>query len=220
MRRLAARSILAALWFAASVASARAESAATALSAANSTFAKIDDYQMTIVVHETDGARVEDRTYGVLFKKPSLEKIDIVAGPGKGGGIVWLGGDKVKGHRGGLLGGIHLTFDIHNSQVSTLRGDSVDTATIPAMLGDFTTGKGTISEAPGPQIDGAASSAVTLDVADPTVDKGVTREVLYLSDTTHLPLRRERFAGTELVKSENVTEMKTNVGLTTNDFPW
>jgi len=199
---------------------AGAVSGAGALNQATAAFAKVDDYRMTIAVHETAGERTEDRTYSVLFKKPSLERIDIVAGPGKGGGIVWLGGDKVKGHRGGLLSGIHLTFDLHNSQVSTLRGDAVDTATIPAMLGDFTSVKGTVSEAPGPQIDGADSVAVTLDVGDPAVDNGVTREVLYLSDATHLPVRRERFAGTQLVKSENVTDVKTNVGLTSSDFPW
>jgi outer membrane lipoprotein-sorting protein len=192
----------------------------SAITAASAAFAKVEDYRMTIAVHETAGDRVEDRTYNVMFKKPLMERIDIVAGPGKGGGIVWLGGDKVKGHRGGLLSGIHLTFDIHDKQVSTLRGDGVDAASIPAMLGDFATIKGVVSQAPGPQIDGADSVAVTLDVADPATDDGVTRIVLYLSDSTHLPLRREHYVGAELVKSENVTDMKTNVGLTAGDFPW
>jgi outer membrane lipoprotein-sorting protein len=190
------------------------------LDAANAAFAGINDYRMTIAVHEVAGDRIEDRTYAILFKKPALERVDIVAGPGKGGGIVWLGGDKVKGHRGGLLSGIHLTLDIHNSQVATLRGDSVNSGTIPAMLAVFTTIKGAVSEATGPQIDGAGTSTVTLDVADPAAYNGVTREVLYLSSITNLPVRRERFAGTQLVKSENVTETKTNVGLTNNDFPW
>jgi outer membrane lipoprotein-sorting protein len=199
---------------------AGAVSAPSALTAATAAFGKIDDYRMTIAVHETAGERVEDRTYSVLFKKPSLERIDIVAGPGKGGGIVWLGGDKVKGHKGGFFSGIHLTLDLHNSQVSTLRGDAVNTATIPAMIDDFTTIKGAVSQAPGPQIDGVDSNAVTLDVADPGADNGVTREVLYLSAATGLPVRRERFTGAVLVKSENVSNMKTNVGLTANDFPW
>jgi outer membrane lipoprotein-sorting protein len=192
----------------------------SAIAKASSAFDKIEDYRMTIAVHETSGERVEDRTYEVLFKKPTMEKIDIVAGPGKGGGIVWLGGDKVKGHHGGLLSGIRLTFDIHNSQVSTLRGDAVDSATIPAMLDEFTRIKGTVSEASGPLIAGSATDAVTLDVADAASDNGVSRIVLYLSADSHFPLRRERFVGPQLVKSENITEMKTNVGLTNSDFPW
>jgi len=183
-------------------------------------FAKIDDYKMTIAVHETAGDRVQDRTYDVLFKKPMMEKIDIVAGQDRGSSVVWLGGDKVKAHRGGLLSVIHLTLDIHDSQVLSLRGDAIDTATVPAMLAEFDRIKGTTTEAPGPQIDGAATDVVTLDVADPSTDKGITRTVLYLSQATHLPVRRERFVGAQLVKSENVTNVQANVGLTASDFPW
>lgn len=192
----------------------------SALVAANTAFSEIDNYSTTVVVHEIQGERVEDRTYHVMFKKPTMERVDIVAGPGKGGGVVWLGGDTVKGHRGGLLSGIHLTLDIHNSQVTTLRGDTVKEATIGSMLGDFETGKGEMTEAAGPQIDGGDTVAVTLDVADAAAYNGVSREILYLSDESHLPVRRERFSGATLVKTENVTEMKTNIGLTASDFPW
>jgi hypothetical protein len=199
---------------------AGALSGKSALDAAHAAFAAIDDYRMTIAVHEVSGDRVQDRTYSIMFKKPALERVDIVAGQGRGSGIVWLGGDKVKGHRGGLLSGIHLTLDIHDGQVATLRGDSVNSGTIPAMLGVFNTIKGTVSEAAGPEIDGAGTNAITLDVADPATYNGVSREVLYLSSVTNLPVKRERFAGTQLVKSELVTDTKTNVGLTSNDFPW
>jgi outer membrane lipoprotein-sorting protein len=208
------------LVLAANTAAGAASGAAEALSTASSAFAKIDDYRMTIAVHETAGGRVEDRTYSVLFKKPSLERVDVTAGPGKGGGIVWLGGDKVKAHRGGFLSGLHVTMDLHNSQVTTLRGDAVDTATIPSMLDDFSPTKGTISASPGPQIDGSETTAITLTVAQPASPGDVSRIVLYLSNTTHLPVRRERYAGTQLVKSENITAMQTNVGLTASDFPW
>jgi outer membrane lipoprotein-sorting protein len=217
MRSAAAVAALAIVAFAAP---ANALSGPSAIADAHGAFAKVDDYKMTISVHETADTRVQDRTYDVMFKKPMLEKVDIVAGQDRGGGIVWLGGDKVKGHHGGLLSGIHLTFGIHDSQVLTLRGDSVDTATIPSMLDEFEKIKGTITQGAGPEIDGAATEAVTLDVTDPTTDNGVTRTVLYLSDATHLPVRRERFIGTQLVKSENVTDMKINVGLTQRDFPW
>jgi len=191
-----------------------------AIAAATSAFAKIDDYRMRIAVHESAGTQVENRTYDVLFRKPSLERVDVVAGPGKGSGVVWIGGETVKAHRGGLLGGIRMTVDIHNSLVSTLRGDAVDSATIPSMLADFAASKGQMSQAPGPVIDGVDTTAVSLDVADPATDKGVTRVVLYLSDQTHLPVRRERFVGAELVKTENMTDLQTNVGLTPHDFPW
>lgn len=192
----------------------------SALAAAGAEFAKIDDYSTTIVVHETNGKNVEDRTYRVMYKKPSMERVDVIAGPGRGGGIVWLGGEQVKGHKGGFLSGMHMTLDLHNSQVTTLRGDTVDSSTIPSMLNDFTRIKGIVSEAEGPSIDGAETVAVTLDVADAAAYNGVSREVLYISSVRHLPVRRERFDGATIVKSEHVMEMKTNVGLTPSDFPW
>jgi hypothetical protein len=104
--------------------------------------------------------------------------------------------------------------------VLTLRGDGVDTATIPAMLAEFTNVKGTVTAAPGPEVDGSPTDSVTLDVADPAALNGVSRVVLDLSGVTHLPLRRQQFAGPQLVKIETITEMKTNVGLTNGDFPW
>lgn len=199
---------------------ASAGSEPSAISAADDAFAKIDDYHMTIAVHETDGTKTEDRIYDVLFKKPSMEKVEVTAGPQQGSGVVWLGGDRVKGHRGGMMSGLRKEFDIHNYQVSTLRGDGVDSATIPSMLGDFSRIKGTVSQAPGPLIDGAPTEALTLDVADPPTNSGISRIVLYLSEASHLPVRRERFAGSDLVKTETVTDMKTDVGLTSGDFPW
>ena len=91
----------------------------------------------------------------MLFKKPSLERVDVIAGAGKGGGVVWLGGDKVKGHKGGFLSGLRLTMDLHSSQVATLRGDGIESATIPSMIDDFTRTKGTVTQAAGPSIDGS-----------------------------------------------------------------
>jgi outer membrane lipoprotein-sorting protein len=200
--------------------SATAVQAGPILDEANAAFAKVNDYTATIAVHEVDGKNADDHVYAYAFKKPTSAKIDVLSGSNKGGGIVWTGGDKVKGHRGGILSGIHLTLDLHDKQVVSLRGDSIDTGTIPAMLDRFKQVKGDITEGTGLTIDGAPTDAVTLKVADPAADKGVTREVLYLSKTTHLPVRRDRFAGDVLVKSEVFSNLKTNVGLKDSDFPF
>jgi outer membrane lipoprotein-sorting protein len=201
-------------------ASTTAVQAGPILDEANAAFAKVNDYTATIAVHEVDGKNADDHVYAYAFKKPTSAKIDVLSGSNKGGGIVWTGGDKVKGHRGGMLSGIHLTLDLHDKQVVSLRGDSIDTGTIPAMLDRFKQVKGDVTEGPGMTIDGTPTDAVTLKVADPIADKGVSREVLYLSKTTHLPVRRDRFAGDALVKSEVFTNLKTNVGLKDSDFPF
>jgi hypothetical protein len=199
---------------------AGAVSSVRALDNATGAFAKVTDYQMNVVVHETSSDRVEDRVYRVWFKNPTQERVDIDAGPDKGRQTVWQGGAKVKTRRGGLLGHLRATLDLHDAAVSTLRGDAIDTLTIPSMLADFAAIKGDVSQRPGPEIDGAHSIAVTLNVEDPSVDNGVTRIVLYLSDATHLPIRRERFSGTLLVKTEDMTDLHVNAGLTAADFPW
>jgi len=199
---------------------AGALSNARALDTAAAAFAKVTDYQMNVSVHETSSDRVEDRVYSVWFKNPAQERVEIDAGPDKGRQIVWQGGAKVKTRRSGLLGRLRATLDLHDGAVSTLRGDSIDTLTIPAMLADFTAIKGKIFQGPGPEIGGAHSIAVTLAVEDPAVDNGVTRIVLYLSDATHLPVRRERFSGALLVKTEDLTDLRVNAGLTAADFPW
>jgi outer membrane lipoprotein-sorting protein len=201
-------------------ASTTAVQAGPILDEANAAFAKVNDYTATVTVHEVDGKNADDHVYAYAFKRPTSAKIDVLSGSNKGGGIVWTGGDKVKGHRGGILSGIHLTLDLHDKQVLSLRGDSIDTGTIPAMLDRFKQVKGDVTEGSGMTIDGVATDAVTLKVADSAADKGVTREVLYLSKTTHLPVRRDRFAGDTLVKSEVFTNLKTNVGLKDSDFPF
>jgi outer membrane lipoprotein-sorting protein len=192
----------------------------TALAQADAAYAKIDDYRMTIAVHETDGGRSEDVIYSVLFKKPTSERVDIVAGPDKGGGVVWLGGDTVKAHHGGIFSRVHFTLNLHSRLVVTLRGDSIDKTTLPAMLAHFRTTPGTLSEAPGPQIDGTETTAITLEAADAASNDGLTREVLDVAASTHFPMRWESYAGATLVKVMDVKAVETNVGLTPGDFPW
>ncbi len=58
---------------------------------------------------------------------------------------------------------------------------------------------------------------VTLRLAkpDPT---GVTRVVVDLSHTSHLPVRRERYAGDALVKTEVFSDTKVDVPLADSLF--
>ena len=194
--------------------------AASPLGDFSDAWAKITDYTCNVKVHETDGARTEDRLYAYAFKKPHMARIDIVDGPGKGGGAVWLGGDKVKGHQGGLLSGIHLTVDITDKRATSLRGDTIDTGTFGAVLDAFKTTKGELTEGPGPLIDGAATEAITLKVANPQANKGVSRDQLFISKANHLPVRRVRYDGDKIVKDEIFSNIKINPGLTDADFPY
>jgi outer membrane lipoprotein-sorting protein len=194
-------------------------SAATPLAEFADAWAKIDDYRCSIVVHETKGTSVQDRQYNFWFKKPTIAKLEITSGPGRGGGASWTCGDKVRGHQGGLLSGVKLTVSINDSRAVSLRGDTIDTASFAYILANLqNSAKGTVSEGPGLTIDGVATDAVALRVANPASNQNVTRDVTYISRTTHLPVRRERFEGETLVKQETFVDVKPNVGLKDSDF--
>ncbi|HTV74791.1 MAG TPA: hypothetical protein VME66_13930 [Candidatus Acidoferrales bacterium] len=178
----------------------------------------LQDYTVIIKTHEVQGQRVEDRVQQFWFKKPMLAKVVVTSGPGRGGAAVWHGGPTLRGHQGGLLSFVKMTIDIHDPRAESLRGDTIATAYFGDKLAHFETTAGQLSEAPGPVMDGTPTDAVTLDVADPSADHDVTREVLYISRTTHLPVKADRFEGTALVKSETFSDLKVNVGLTDADF--
>ncbi len=199
---------------------ARPALAGDALAQALAAFAKVNDYTADIVVHEVKGSDVQDRTYAYSYLKPSDVKLLIVAGPGRGSGAVWTGGDQVSGHRGGILSGIHMKVSLHDPQVMSLRGDTLDTGTVGAMLEQFKDAKGTVTEMDDRTVDGQLCDELSLKPADPAALGGVTRVDLYISHSSHMPVRRERYIGDQLVKSEHVTNEKINTGLTPSDFPF
>jgi outer membrane lipoprotein-sorting protein len=191
---------------------------ASALDEFADAWSKVDNYSCSINVHETLAKDVQDRRYDFWFKKPTLAKIEIVSGPGRGSGSVWHGGDTVKGHQGGILSGIKMNVSLHDKRAVSLRGDTMDSASFGHILSVFESGKANVTEAAGETIDGAATTALTLKVANPGANNNVTRDVVYLSKTTHLPVRRARYEGDALVKQEDFVNVKLNPGLKESDF--
>ncbi len=184
-------------------------------------FGDVKDYKDRLVTHETDdaGGSVQDRTSEYRWRRnPLAAYIAVLSGPGKGGVAVWNGGDTVSGHKGGMLSMIHLTLSIHDSQATSLRGDTIENASFAYHIKHFQTTPGTMSEAAGPSIDGQATTEVALAVADAAKNGNVSKDVLFISNAKHLPLRREEYVGAKLVKSESYTGIQTNAGLTDGDF--
>jgi outer membrane lipoprotein-sorting protein len=190
----------------------------SALSAFGAAVDALRDYTVTIAVHETDGGRTQDRVVRYWYKKPTTAKVEVMSGASRGSAAVWQGGDTVRGHQGGFLSMIKLTVGLHDARATSLRGDTIDSAYFGNVLQSFKTTKGELSEAPGPQIEGASTDMVTLKVADPSTNQHISKDVLYLSEATHLPVKRERFEGDALAKSQFFSNLKLNPGLTDKDF--
>jgi hypothetical protein len=195
-------------------------SAATvpAITAFQETFAKVNDYTVTVHASESLGNQTQDRTYRYMWKRPRLVKTQILSGPGAGGGAVWTGGDTVSGHQGGILSFIHLTVGIHDGRATSLRGYTIPDGVLPNQVEKYTTMKGTLSERGGPVIDGQETTLVELKIAPGAGEPGETRAVIYFSKSTHLPLAQIRWAGDTILSKELWTDLRTNVGLKDSDF--
>ena len=85
----------------------RAANSAPAISDFEKAFAATNDYTAILHVHEAKGSETQDRVYQYQFMKPHYVKTLILDGADKGSGGVWVGGDQVSGHQGGILSGFH-----------------------------------------------------------------------------------------------------------------
>lgn len=199
---------------------AAAANSAPALEAFRAMFAGVNDYRFKLHSHEILGTRVQDRIYDYWFMKPHFAKTLIEAGDGAGSGGVWTGGSQVSGHQGGILAGIHLRVDLHDGRATSIRGYTIPDGLMQNVVETYATVPGTLTQSDGGILMGQPTDRLELDVSDPNADHGITRQVLYLSKTTHWPIRQLLYQGDSLVLDQSFTDIQTNVGLTQNDFPF
>jgi hypothetical protein len=174
---------------------------------------KIPSYTSNIRVHETKGADVQDRTYHYAYLKPHFAKIDVTGGPGRGSGAAWKGGDTITGHRGGMVSFIRLTKPINDPEAVDLRGGTIEQASFQNMIDaikaapSLTTGEATV--------DNVVVDTVTFPYTD---TNGATRRTIFLSRTTHLPVRRVTYSGDTVVEDELFTDVNVAANLKESDF--
>jgi hypothetical protein len=118
------------------------------------------------------------------------------------------------GHQGGFISFVKKTVSINDPKATSLRGDKIDVASFDWVMRHYLAMPGTLTQAAGPD----ATTIVTLAVTDPAANRAVSKDELYLSDATHLPVKRQQFVGSTLVKSETYKDTKLDPGLTANDF--
>jgi outer membrane lipoprotein-sorting protein len=200
--------------------SLRAANTAPAITEFDETFATVKDYTCLLHVHEAKGTATQDRVYQYSFMKPHYVKTLIIDGDGKGSGGVWVGGDQVSGHQGGILSGIHLKVDLHDRRAVSLRGVTIPEGLLQHIVDEYATIPGKLTQINGGKIGGVDTDRLELRPDDPASNGGVTDQILYLSKETHWPIRQIMYDGSQIVLDESVTDLKTNVGLTQSDFPF
>jgi outer membrane lipoprotein-sorting protein len=201
-------------------ATARAENTAPAITAFDKAFAGVNDYTCKLHSHEALGTRTQDRVYLYSFMKPHFAKTLIESGDGAGSGGVWTGGTQVSGHQGGILSGLHLKVDLHDPRAVSLRGYTIPDGLLSTLVERYAKTAGTLTQVPGGKIGGVLTDRLELKVANPAANDGITDMVLYLSQESHMPVRQILYAGSQIVLDQTISDLKTNVGLTANDFPF
>ncbi len=212
-----AASFALALW---PFATARTANTTPAITAFDQAFASINDYTCILHVHEAKGTATQDRVYQYSFMKPHYAKTLILDGDGKGSGGVWTGTDQISGHQGGILSGFHLKVDVHDPRAVSLRGVTIPEGLLQRIVDNYATIPGKLTQTDGGKIGGVATDRLDLKVTDPMSNSDVTEQILYLSKETHWPIRQIMYSGSQIVLDENVTDLKTNVGLKQSDFPF
>jgi outer membrane lipoprotein-sorting protein len=200
---------------------ARAANSAPAIDAFNEAFSTVNDYTFKLHSHEVQGANVQDRVYEYWFMKPHYAKTLIESGAGRVSGAVWTGGDRVSGHQGGILSGIHLKISLHDPRATSIRGYTIPDGLPQNIVARYADVPGQLTETRNAGvIDGAQTDLLDLKAADPASNGGISEQKLYLSETTHWPLRQILYQGDQIVLDQSFTDYAFNIGLTEKDFPF
>ena len=188
---------------------ARSQTAAPAWSAFEGVWAKVAAYSATVAIFERDGAQVQSSVLDYTFRKPASATVHFVAGKNSGVTVVWSGGATVVGHRGnGLLALIKKTFPLHDPQVTSIRGSSIDELSFAAFFAHAQSTPGVVSEESGPTILDIPTQTVTLIPTNSGTNAGVTRETIDISDLTHLPIRVLGYQQDTLVRQIDFANVK------------
>lgn len=175
------------------------------LAAFAKTWDAMNGYKTAIHCFSAKDGKTENSQFNYTFTKPSSISMSIVSGPRAGNTVTWSGGDTVTAGKGMFT----KKFALTDSAVTSLRGGTVVDLSFGSILKHAEKLKGEKSAA-AIKIDGEDANVVTINVAQPSTDGGLTREILYLSGSTDLPLRVDGYVESQLVSSctfSNTTKM-------------
>ena len=182
--------------------------AAVVLDAFARAWAAIGSYGATVTLFEREGERTQDAVFDYTFRKPATATAHEAKGSNAGVTLDWNGGNVVVAHRSGLFSFFKKTIALHDPLATTIRGSSIDELSFGSILQHAEQVAGTLSVAPGELLDGVQTEAVTLVPSNPAADGGLTREVLELSTVTQLPARVLGYAGTQLVRRVDFSDVE------------
>lgn len=187
----------------------RAQTVPVAWTAFEKLWEDVTSYSATIAIFEREGTQVQSSVLDYTFSKPASATVRFLAGKNMGVTVVWSGGAAVVAHRGnGLAALFTKTFPLHDPQVTSIRGSSIDQLSFTGFIAHSRGTPGIVSESAGPAILDIPTVAVTLVPTSSATNTGITREVIDLSVPTHLPIRVLAYEGDTLVREIDFSNVK------------
>jgi outer membrane lipoprotein-sorting protein len=188
-RAIALRALFILATSVAGVTAASAQTQPAPLAAATAAYEKIAGYRTTAHLYQVQGTATQNSVFDYTFAKPSSISMTIVSGQDQGNTVRWSGGT--------------------DSLVSSLRGVTIVQLSFGSILKHAAEIAGT-QQTSTTTLNGATVNVVNLNVANPQGDAGLTREALYLSQSSNLPVRLDGFVGADLVQTVTFENTTTN----------
>ena len=172
------------------------------------TWNSIHTYEARVTVHEAKGTISQDRVYWVRFERPTQTRVDIVDGDGRGSAALWNGGDRVRGHQGGMLSFIKLNVDMRSKFATDLRGCTIDEANFGSLVAHLESIKRSSERVT--VVNGKVVLVVETD--PPAPSNNVTKEV-YVLAPNWLPLEFTEYTKDKIVRHVLNSDLKVNVDI-------
>ncbi len=184
-----------------------AASAERELDAFARAIAGVTKYSATVSIFDQKDEQSQNVVFDYTFRKPSNVTVHVVSGPNTGITLEWTGGPTLEAHKGtGLMAMFKRTLSLHDPLVTTLQGASIDQLSFGAILAHAQQEAARLSLTPGATIDGVPANVLTL--VPGAASAGLTREVVQMSATTHLPMRVLGYNGSALVSNIGFSNIK------------
>jgi hypothetical protein len=157
-------------------------------------------YSTTITIYERKGTKEENHVLAYHFEKPADVSVHVVSGSSNAGTTVtWAGGPTVSARGAGLASMFRKTLSLHDPQVMSIRGESLDELSFGSILAHARQQDGKITQTTA-LVDGVQADEISMVPSQPLADGGLTREVVDLSPVTHLPVCVLGYEGAVLVR--------------------
>lgn len=195
----------------------------------------IKDYQCVMRSYNRKGEKEDDKNIKFLFKRNHQIRMEVIAGPNKGGVVVRSDRGVIKGWKKGLFSFISATLEDNDKRLLNLRGRKfyhTDWGTLIGEARERARSGWTLSLKGEEKVKGTPCHLIEL-VREPDPDAGggagedgegedgskekapprVTRDLLWIGKKDRLVLQRKQYEGEVLVNEVTWWDIKVNAGI-------